>query len=287
MKNIKTYLVLCRIPISFFAACSALTAYLLTPDRSVSTIIALAAGVFLLASGASALNQFQERDIDALMKRTRRRPLPRRTIAPGKAVTLAIGLIVCGILLLGMIAPAVAVLGAFAVLWYNGLYTPLKRKTAFAAVPGALVGALPPVMGWSAGGGDLADPRIFALAALFFLWQIPHFWLLLLTDRDDHEAAGLPSLNRVFPRERLAGMAVLWAAAASVAGLALPLYGVAASQAGQLLFIVLALWMTASGLAMLRKHADAASARNLFRNSNVFLMLVMILISLDAVLRRG
>lgn len=286
MNTIAAYRTLCRLPISFFAACSALTGYILTPDRDRSTIVLLTAGVFLLASGASALNQHQERHIDGLMQRTRRRPLPLGIIAPGNAMTFAAGLMAFGAALLAMIDPVVSALGAFAVLWYNGLYTPLKQRTAFAAVPGALVGAIPPVMGWTAGQGNMTDLKLLALAMLFVLWQIPHFWLLLLGDRDEYALAGLPSMTRVFPRERLAGIVIVWTASAGVASLVLPFYGIAASPLALVLLVALALWTTVSALRLLRADAGAAAARSAFRNINIFLAVIMVLIALDPFLGR-
>jgi protoheme IX farnesyltransferase len=287
MNTIAAYRTLCRLPISFFAACSALTGYLLTPDRTISTMLLLASGVFLLASGASALNQYQERHIDAMMQRTLRRPLPLGTMAPGNALALAIGLMMCGIVLLGMIDAVVASFGAFAVLWYNGLYTPLKQKTAFAAVPGALVGTVPPVMGWIAGQGEITDPRLFALTMLFFLWQIPHFWLLLLGDRDDYAKAGLPSMTCVLPQERLKGIVILWTAAAAVASLVLPFYGIAASPLALSSLVVLAIWTTSSALKLRRPDAGTETARSAFRSINIFLAFIMALIALDPFLRRN
>lgn len=287
MNTISAYRTLCRLPISFFAACSALTGNLLTPFRDRPTIVLLTIGVFLLASGASALNQLQERRIDALMRRTRNRPLPLGTIAPGKVLALAACLISCGIVLLGMLGPGVAALGAFAVLWYNGLYTPLKQRTAFAAVPGALVGAVPSAMGWLAGRGEMTDPKLFALTMLFFLWQIPHFWLLLLGEHDEYAKAGLPSMTRVLPRERLTRIVILWTASAAVASLILPCYGIAASPFVLVSLVVLALWTTASSLTLLRTDARAGAARTAFRSINIFLAVIMVLIALDPFLRRN
>jgi heme o synthase len=287
MITLKAYLVLCRVFISFFAACSALTGYLLAPSFSVISMILLAAGVFLLASGASALNQVQERDIDALMERTRHRPLPAGVAEPRTVLAVSISLMTSGLILLTMTGTPVAALGAFAVLWYNGLYTPLKRRTAFAAVPGALAGVMPPVMGWIAGNGSWMDPRLFVLALLFFLWQVPHFWLLLLSEHNDRARAGLPVLTRVLPRSRLSGIVALWTAGAATASLSLPLYGLATSPLASGLLALCALWMTVQGLRVLRKDAAPGTAFAVFKNSTVFLALVMVLLSLDALLRRS
>ena len=287
MNTLAAYRTLFRLPISLFAACSALTGYLLTPDRDLWTILLLTAGVFLLASGASALNQYQERDIDALMERTRHRPLPTGTIEPGKALTIVIILTVFGVPLLGRIAPAVAAFGAFAVLWYNGLYTPLKRKTAFAAVPGALVGAFPPVMGWLAGRGAITDPRIFALAMLFFLWQIPHFWLLLLRNAAQYEKAGLPILTSIIPQEQLTKITLLWIAAAAVASLAMPFFGIVRSPYAYAPLVVLAVWISGSGLGIVMPNTAAAALHPAFRRVNIFILLFMFLAVLDSFLLRG
>jgi protoheme IX farnesyltransferase len=287
MLILKPYSILCRTSISFFAACSALTGYLLAPSPDPVPMVFLALSVLLLAAGASALNQYQERDIDALMERTRHRPLPTGTMAPRTALAASAILLVSGLIILGMISAFATALGAFTVLWYNGLYTPLKRRTAFAAVPGALVGIIPPVMGWVAGGGSVNDPKVVALAGLFFLWQVPHFWLLLIANREAYEQAGLPHLSRIFPGDRLAKLTFLWTACASVACLGLPLFGLGASPAIASFLPLPAFWMTARCLRLFRGDAGAAAAHSAFRSSTVFLALVMVLLSLDALIRRG
>jgi protoheme IX farnesyltransferase len=140
-------------------------------------------------------------------------------------------------------------------------------------------------MGWIAGRGDMTDPKLFVLAMLFFLWQIPHFWLLFLGDRDEYATAGLPSMTRVLPRERLKGIVILWTAAAAVASLVLPVYGVAASPLVLGSLVVLALWTVLSALTLLRTGAGAETARSAFRSINLFLAVIMVLIALDPFLR--
>ncbi len=287
MKTVIAYLVLCRVSISLFATCSALTGYLLTGSISAVTIAFLAAGVFLLACGASALNQFQERDLDAMMERTRLRPLPAGTMTPAHVLVVSMMLIVSGLLLLGRSGWTSVTFGSLAILWYNGLYTRLKRKTAFAAVPGALVGALPPVMGWAAGGGNLADPRVFALAALFFLWQIPHFWLLLLRNAAQYEKARLPTLTSIIPQELLARITLLWIAAAAVASLAMPLFGIVRSPYAYAPLVILAIWVSVSGLGIILRNTAAAALLPAFRRVNIFILLFMLLAVFDSLLLRG
>ena len=287
MKTVKPYFVLCRLPISLFATCSALTGYLLTGSVPAVAIAFLAAGVFLLACGASALNQFQERDLDAMMERTRLRPLPAGTMTSAHVLVVSMMLILAGFLLLASLSWTAVTFGALAVLWYNGLYTRLKRTTAFAAVPGALVGALPPVMGWAAGGGELADPRVFALAALFFLWQIPHFWLLLLRNAAQYEQAGLPTLTSIIPQELLAKITLLWIAAAAVASLAMPLFGFVRSPYAYAPLVIVAIWVSGSGLGIIMGNTAAASLLPAFRRVNIFILLFMLLAVFDSFLSRG
>jgi len=114
-------------------------------------------------------------------------------------------------------------LGLAAAVVYNGIYTPLKRVSPFVVLPGSLIGALPPVVGWTAAGGYLIDPSIHLVAFFFFIWQIPHFWLLLLFYARDYQDGGLPSLFDRFDRRQIVKLTFLWIAAVCVAALLLPM----------------------------------------------------------------
>ncbi|MGE5843513.1 MAG: protoheme IX farnesyltransferase, partial [Syntrophaceae bacterium] len=222
----RIYLCLCKARISLFSSLSAAMGFILAADPAWETFPALLAGVFLLACGACALNQYQERDADARMARTTKRPIPSGKIRPAHALGVALLLILSGEgLLLFTGTAAVPLLGIAAVLWYNVLYTGLKRVSAFAVVPGALVGAIPPAMGWSAGGGSLADPSLAALVFFFFMWQVPHFCLHLLTYGREYTEAGLPSLTDVFRAEQLERLTFQWVSATAVSALLLGLSG--------------------------------------------------------------
>ena len=155
-----------------------------------------AAGAFLLCGGCSALNQVQERGRDARMERTRNRPLASGRMAPAHGVMWA-GLFGLAGLTLFFLAGGwptlLAGLGVVAV--YNGLYTPLKRVTPMALLAGGVAGAAPPLTGWLAAGGRLLDPHILGVAVIFYLWQVPHFWLLAEKHREDYGRAGFAVLN--------------------------------------------------------------------------------------------
>ena len=287
MQNVRPYLTLCRGYVALFAACSAATGFFLGPHHPIAGVLVPAAAVFLLACGASALNQCQERDIDAKMERTRRRPLPSGDILLINALSVSLALMLAGILLLaysgGMTA---AVLGILAVLWYNGVYTYLKKVTAFASVPGAAVGMIPPAIGWAAGGGAILDVRLAAVCFVFFMWQIPHFWLLLLRYGDEYEKAGLPSLVNVMSKAQIARITFAWIFAAAVAGLLLPLYGSVRSAPVYYSFIPLAAWLVWSGRSLAVRHPSCPPSSVLFRKINIYLFLIMSLLSIGNIFFR-
>jgi len=287
MTVLKPYLTLCRVYISLFAACSAATGFFLAPHERLTNLFGAAGAVFLLASGASAFNQFQEQDIDGKMKRTRQRPLPSGAITPRQALSLSLALLVSGQLLLAYAGGTTAVvLGLAALIWYNGLYTYLKKVTAFASVPGAVVGMIPPAIGWVCAGGALFDRRLEGICFLFFLWQVPHFWLLVLKHGEEYEQAGLPSLTRVMRKEQIARITFVWITAAAIASLALPLYGSVKSPFVYFSFAPLAAWLIWNERSLTGKYPFLPPSPVLFRKINIYLVLIMSLMALDKVFLR-
>lgn len=282
MNRIRTYFALCRIGIALFTTCSAVTCYLAAGGPVASRLGWLVLGILLPAGGASALNQYQERDIDARMERTRQRPLPAGTLSGAHALVAAAVLILSGLLALRQLGTTAPALGAFAVLWYNGLYTALKRRTVFAAIYGAVVGAIPPAIGWTAAGNSMADPRFLVLGALFLLWQVPHFWLLLIRREAEYRNAGLPVLTDLFGTARLARLTLLWTLAAATVPLLMPLFGLVRSRFMTWSLPVVMALTIAAVLSSSRREAAPAS----FRWINGFLAVLMTLLSLDSLLRR-
>ena len=135
-------------------------------------------GVSALALGSGALNQIQERQEDSQMNRTKLRPLPSGRISFTFACVLVIFLFAAGVFFLHLVSPSVLALGIFAVISYNGLYTMWwKRKMAFAAIPGAIPGALPILIGFETAVNNLHDVRGYYLFAILFFWQMPLFWM--------------------------------------------------------------------------------------------------------------
>ncbi|RMG60688.1 MAG: protoheme IX farnesyltransferase [Deltaproteobacteria bacterium] len=145
-------------------------------------------GVFLSSAGSMSLNQYQERNLDALMERTRKRPLPSGRMSPGTALAIGLTLLLCGGVILSKFGPVPLFLLTLTVLLYNGLYTPLKRLTFLALIPGIASGALPSLIGWSAAGGEMLS-RIVPLSLYLVLWQVPHFLVLSTRFRKDFSRA--------------------------------------------------------------------------------------------------
>ncbi|EGB16248.1 UbiA prenyltransferase [Pseudodesulfovibrio mercurii] len=173
-----------------------------------------AAGAFLLCGGCSALNQVQERGRDARMARTRERPLASGRMTPGRGALRA-GLFGGAGLLLFFLAGGWPVLlaGLAVVAVYNGLYTPLKTVSPTALLAGGVAGAAPPLTGWLAAGGPVLDPHILGVTAIFYLWQVPHFWLLAEKHRADYIRAGFAVLGPGLDPKLRAGLMGVWVAA--------------------------------------------------------------------------
>lgn len=267
---------LTKVRISLLATLSTATGYILATGRLSPQLVATAAGIFILACASSALNHFQESRYDALMSRTRGRPIPSGRVAPYAVLLLSAALFVAGSLVLLYSAGSVALgLGLFAAVWYNGVYTYLKRVTAFAVIPGSLVGAIPPVVGWVAGGGSPLAPQIIAVASFFFVWQVPHFWLLLLAFGKEYEAAGLPSLSRTFAPEQLGRITYAWIAATAATGVLLLEFGIVRSATLGLVLFLLAAWLLWSARSLARGGQGTRSFRRAFVAINEYALLVM------------
>jgi protoheme IX farnesyltransferase len=242
----------------------------------VNTLI----GTALVAGGTNAWNQIRERDVDALMVRTRRRPLPSGRLTTTAAIWFASGITVVGVVYLGiMVNLLTAVLAALTFASYVLLYTPLKRKTSLNTLVGAVPGALPIVGGWTAAGGSLG----VAVAALFwilFLWQLPHFLALAWLYRDDYRAGGLRMLSCDDVDGRDTGrMALLYAVALLPISLVPTLVGVT----GTLYFfgaLGLGVGYVAAGTGLLM-GATPSRAWRLFFVSILYLPALLTLMVLD------
>jgi heme o synthase len=200
------YIALLKPRLNGLVVASSAAGYYLGATSAIDALaMAIAvAGTALVAGGAAVLNQVYERDTDALMRRTRLRPLPDGRISPGEARVYGALLSTAGLALLALRANLLAALLALATIAiYLTIYTPLKRRSSVATLVGAVPGALPPLIGWTASHGSLSIGGL-ALFAIVFLWQIPHFMAIAWLYRDDYGKAGFPMLPVIDPGGRRA-----------------------------------------------------------------------------------
>ncbi len=261
---------------------SAVFAYVLAGGRDTIPLIISTFAVLLLALGVSALNQYQEWESDAKMTRTKRRPIPSGRIAPGTVLTISIMLIVTAFLIIFFqLGYSGLVLFLFVPIWYNGFYTNFKRRSAFAVVPGGLLGVIPPAIGWLAAGRSLAEPEFLALGLLFFVWQVPHFWLLMTKYDHDYRSGGFPTAIDVFgPIGFRWVLFVWWMLTIFCALFATVVFGIHTSI---WLVLLLTLDLTAAfvGVQILFGHLTPNRAGFLFHGINIFLLGTVILLSID------
>jgi protoheme IX farnesyltransferase len=265
---------------------SAATGHILFAGEISRGLLLPVLGVFILSCGCSALNQLQESRIDARMARTQSRPLPSGRVSASAAAVTAALLIILGLMCLASIDRhrwTLVLFGLFALAWYNGVYTYLKRVTAFAVVPGALVGAVPPMIGWAAAGGSAGDPLILLVAAFFFIWQIPHFWLLIMMRGEDYRQAGLPSPMDLFRLIQLQRITFIWIMAAVSAGLLVALLAEIRIP-WNLGFLACSAWLVIRSLPILRAEMSPDRARRAFLQLIAYALIAMMLLCLDAVL---
>lgn len=238
------------------------------------------AGTFLSACSAAALNQAMERNHDARMHRTANRPVAAGRMATGVAVVAGFALGYAGCFMLAMKANLLACgLSALTIVLYVGLYTPLKRVTTLNTVVGAVVGAIPPLIGWAAAAGSV-QRGAWVLAALLFTWQLPHFFALAWLHREDYARGGFVMLPGVPGGERLAAQTNLLSALllvpiglmATVLGLA----GVGSAAASMVAGLALS-WFALAHLL----RPDRGTARNLFLASLAYLPVVLLALAVD------
>lgn len=257
-----------------------LGAFVGSRGRLDSGAVWLVLGTWFLASGASALNMFLERDADGRMMRTAQRPLPAGRISPESVLLLASVLSVAGMAALLYGTNALTTwLGALTLLSYVLVYTPLKRVTSWATHVGAIPGALPPVMGFAAATGELGFGAMTLFAILFF-WQLPHFFAIAWLYREDYARAHMPMLAVGEHAERRTVRQTLVFSLALVASSILPF---ALEMAG-LVYLVAAVGL---GLAFLRhtlgfvRDCGAQTARRLMLSSVIYLPLLLAALALD------
>ena len=243
---------------------------------NVVLVLAMVGGTALVAGGASAFNQVYERRTDALMRRTRLRPMADNRMAARDALVFAAVLSALGLLTLGVLVNPLSSGVALATLVsYAAIYTPLKLRSSFATVVGAVPGALPPVIGWAAATNTLSR-EAWILFGILFLWQLPHFLAIAWMYKDDYARAGFPMLAVIEPDGRsTVRQSVVYATALLPLSLAPTLVGMTTTW-----YFVAALVLTLAFVGLTLRFAQTravADAKRVFFGSILYLPVLWIL----------
>jgi protoheme IX farnesyltransferase len=272
------YVTLAKPRLNMLVVASTLAGYVMGGGAmsDVVRVLMMLVGTALVAGGASAFNQVIERRTDALMRRTQHRPMADGRLGSSDALVYASALSLGGLAILTVAVNPLSAWVAFATLVsYAAIYTPLKLRTSFATVIGAIPGALPPVIGWAAATNDLSQGA-WILFGILFLWQLPHFLAIAWMYREDYARAGFPMLPVIEPDGRsTARQSVLYAAALLPLSLAPTLIGMTTSA-----YFVAALLLTLGFLGLTLRFAKTRSvpdARRVFFGSIIYLPILWVL----------
>jgi protoheme IX farnesyltransferase len=278
------YVALAKPRLNFLVVVSAMAGYVMGGGEAstLRVVLGTLVGTALVAGGSSAFNQVIERVPDGLMRRTRLRPLPDQRMQWPEALIFAIITSVAGLLILVLAVNPLSAAVAFATLAiYAVVYTPLKRRTSFATVIGAIPGALPPVIGWTAARNALSDGG-WVLFAIVFFWQLPHFLAIAWIYREDYARAGFPMLPVIEPDGRsTARQAVLYAAGLLPLSVVPTLIGMAGRTYFEGALVLSAIYLVLA--IRFASSRSAADARRLFFGSIAYLPLVWMLMIADRI----
>jgi protoheme IX farnesyltransferase len=282
MFALNDYLILTKVRITVLVLVTTAAGFLLASGPRLDLVLLgwTLLGTGLAASGAAALNQVLEREADSRMQRTAARPIPAGRMTAAHGLWVGLGLALSGVAVLAALVNWLTALLALAtVVLYVGVYTPLKRMTPLNTIVGAIPGAIPPVMGWTAVTGALGLPA-WVLFAILFLWQLPHFLAIAWIFRDDYRRGGFPMLPVVDADGRATGRQVALYCAALVPVSLIPTF---LGLTGPIYFfgaLVLGLGFLAAGITM-ALHRRGKEARRVLLASVTYLPLLLVLLVVD------
>ena len=290
MKNnsgdrLRDYLQLSKFKIMLPVSLTGFTGYFLLDPHFSLKLILVSLGILLMAVSASALNQIQEKRLDSLMNRTHDRPIPAGRISQLNAVIFALGCFLPGIFLIYTEGNLLAsLIGLFTVFWYNGIYTYSKRISAFAVVPGALTGALPPLIGWIAAGGGIFDKPIIFIEFLFFTGQIPHFWLLIIKYGKEYSKAGIPSLTDLFTTGQIKRLTFTWILTSVAASIFLCYVEIIKSVPVIIILLTASIILISEFIPLLKDNTENKTYKKYSILLDSYFLLVLILLITDRII---
>ena len=276
-----------KMGLSISVVFSSLAGYLLAADVvHIQTLILLAIGGYLMVGASNVFNQIIERDLDALMDRTKNRPIPSGSMTVTTAFILAIILTVAGLYILYSINERTAMFGAISICLYTSAYTPLKTKTPLSVFVGAIPGAFPFMLGWVAATGKFGI-EAGVLFMLQFFWQLPHFWAIGWFLHEDYQKAGfnmLPTGKRDKGTALQAIIYIVWTVLISI----VPVFGFTGrlklSVVAMILTLGVGFWFLYYGFKLFKNQTEKA-ARQLMLSSVVYITLIQIIYVLDKFIR--
>ena len=282
--SIKDYISFTKAILSFAVGIPGVMVYLLATDEVNSDLGITFFAIFLLALGVCALNQYQERHLDALMPRTQNRPLVTGRISEKEAIGIIVGLIgISTLCIYSLLGYQGVLLFALVVFLYNGVYTPMKKVSPYAVFPGALLGVIPPVLCWMTAGGNLLDPAFLTLAWFYFIWQMPHFWLLVLVYHEDYKKAGFPTMVDLLGGESLARITYIWILFTIISALMAVSFFMPQSSIILGLVLFHSIFMLYKGMPLLYKNTwkNKRLCRKTFMQLNLYTLAVIGFLVLD------
>ena len=266
---------------------SSVAGYLLAVDTiSWSTLFLLALGGYFMVGASNAFNQIIEKDLDALMDRTKNRPIPSGRMTVNTAFAIASIFTILGITVLYVINPQTAMFGAISIFIYVSLYTPLKTKTPLAVFVGAIPGAIPFMLGWVAASNDFGiEPG--TLFMVQFFWQFPHFWAIGWCLYDDYKKGGFFMLPTGKKDQGTAVQVIIYTCWTIVTSL-IPVFGMTGklylTPVSGILIFILGIFLLRSAIKLYKKR-DAKTARQLMLMSVLYITLLQIVYVADKFIR--
>lgn len=282
--RVRDYFMMMKFTLTFMVVFSCVVAYLLVPgvEFDLIKVLLLFIGGILVSGSANTINQILERDTDKLMARTATRPLPAGRISVSEAVVVALVTGLAGIAILGFnfnwLSAGVSL---FSLVVYGFVYTPWKKWNSLAVLVGAVPGALPPLIGWAAGANDLSEGG-WALFAIQFFWQFPHFWAIAWVAHTDYTRAGFKLMpSEKGPGKMIALQSAMYALLLIPAGVAPYLLGIT-GRISAVVAILIGGFYLYKAIVLYRK-CDVPSARKLMFGSYIYLAVILLGLLFDKV----
>lgn len=276
-----------KIRITTAVSFTALLGYVLAKGNLDLTSLYIFVGTFLLSFGSSGFNQIQEEKYDKIMQRTKFRPLPANKIDKYSAIAFAMIFCCLGMfVLVEFVGMLPFLFGFITLIFYNVIYTPMKRVSSFAVIPGSIVGALPPLIGWTGFNTNYLDPLIISFCFFIFVWQIPHFWILLLIYKDDYKLAEYPMITDTMEVKRLRNIIFIWIISLCLTSLFFPYFIDDNYYFNKIIILLINIILSVRLINQTKKLLSDQEVvpKYLFKSINMYVMWVLVIVVLEKII---